>query len=117
MAFSGGVLSGSTNGRPISITATATPGTTLHTAISGSTSFDELFIWVSNTSASAVALTVEWGGVSDPADHLVKSYTIPANSLPIPIALGQRLQGGVVVKAFAGTTAVLNATGYYNRFQ
>jgi hypothetical protein len=115
--FSGAPLSGSTNGRPISITATATPGTIIHTAVSGTAGFDELFVWVSNTSGSAVTLTVEWGGTSDPADHLVKAYSIAANSLPIPIALGQRVQGGVVVRAFASTTAVLNATGYYNRVQ
>lgn len=113
--FSGAPLSGSTNGRPIPIAATSTPGTTIHTAISGTTGFDEIYLWVTNTSGSAVALTVEFGGVTNPDDHLVDAYSIPANSLPIPIALGQRLQGGVLVKAFAGTTGVLVATGYYNR--
>ena len=115
--FSGAPLSGSTNGRPISIVATATAGTVLHTAVSGAAAFDELYIWVSNASGTAATLTIEFGGVSDPADHLVKAYSIAANSLPIPIALGQRVQGGVVIRAFSGTTAVLNATGYYNRVQ
>ena len=113
--FSGGPLGGSTNGRPIPVVATATPGTLIHTAIAGTTSFEELYIWASNVTAVAATLTVEFGGVTDPGDHLVKAYSIAANSLPTPIALGQRVQGGVVIRAFSGTASALNITGYYNR--
>ena len=67
-------------------------------------------------SGVAATLTVEFGGVADPGDHLTKAYSIPANSAPVPIATGQRVQGGAVIRAFSGTTAVLNATGFYNRF-
>jgi hypothetical protein len=115
--FSGGVLSGSANGRPIPVVATATAGTLIHTAVTGTTSFDELYVWASNVTAIAATLTIEWGGVTDPGDHLTKAYNIPANSLPIPIALGQRAQGGVVIRAFSGTASALNITGYYNRVQ
>src|SRR3990172_6163168 len=107
------ILSGSTNGRPIPIVATATPGTVIHTA--PATGFDEIFLFVSNVTGTAATLTVEWGGVSDPGDHLVKAYSIPANSLAYPIALGQRVQGGVVIRAFSGTASALNATGWANR--
>lgn len=113
--YSGAVLSGSTNGRPIPIAATATPGTTLH--VVGANGFEELFIWVSNVTAVAAALTLEFGGTGDPADHLVKGYSIPANSGPMPIAVGQRLSGGVTVRAFSGTASALNATGYVNKVQ
>ena len=115
--FSGGVLSGSTNGRPIPVVQTATPGTAIHTAVAGTTSFDELYLWASNVTASAATLTIEWGGTSDPGDHLTKAYSIPANSLPIPIALGQRVQGAVVIRAFSGTASAINITGYFNRVQ
>ena len=115
--YSGGPFSGSTNGRPIPITATGTAGTLIHTAVAGTSAFDEIYLWVSNVTAVAATLTVEFGGVADPGDHMVKAYSIPANSLPIPIALGQRVQGGVVIRAFSATGSALNATGYYNRVQ
>jgi hypothetical protein len=113
--YSGGVLSGSTNGRPIPVVAVATAGTLIHTT--GSAGYEELYLWASNITAAAATLTVEFGGVTDPGDHLVKGYSIPPNSGPIPIAVGQRLSGGVVVRAFGGTASALNITGFYNRVQ
>ncbi|HEY1191392.1 MAG TPA: hypothetical protein VGE74_27405, partial [Gemmata sp.] len=77
-------LSGSTNGKPIKVAATATAGTTIHTAQSGATGWDEIYCWVTNTSASAVNLTIEFGGTTDPDNLIVKQLSIPANSPPIP---------------------------------
>lgn len=108
-------LSGSTNGRPIPVAATATPGTTIHTAVAGATSVDEVYLFASNVTTAAATLTVEWGGVSDPGDHLVKALVIGPNSYAVPIALGQRLQGAVVVKAFSPTASAINITGWVNR--
>ncbi len=109
------LLSGSINGRAIPVAATATPGTAVHTAVAGTSSFDELYLWASNVTGSAATLTIEWGGVTDPGDHLVKAVSIPANSPPIPIATGQVLNNGLLVKAFSGTTNAINLTGYVNR--
>lgn len=114
-SYSRQLLSGSTNGRAIPIAATATPGTLIHTALAGTTGFDEVYIWVSNVTANAATLTIEFGGVTDPGDHMVKTFSVPANSPPIPIATGQVLQNGLVVRAFSGTASALNATGYVNR--
>jgi len=110
--YSGSVLSGSTNGRPIPVVAVATPGTTIHTT--GAAGYEELFLFASNVTAVAATLTVEFGDVGDPDDHLVKAYSIPANSPPVPIAVGQRLSGGVAVKAFSGTASAINITGWAN---
>jgi hypothetical protein len=109
------LLSGSTNGREIPVAATATPGTAIHTAIAGTSSFDELYLWASNVTAAAATLTLEWGGVTDPGDHMVKAYSIPANSAPIPIATGQVLNNALLVKAFSGTASAINISGYVNR--
>jgi hypothetical protein len=109
------LLSGSTNGRPIPVAATATPGTTIHTAPAGTSSLDEVYLFVSNVTAATVRLTVEFGGVSDPGDHMVKSLSVPAYSPPIPIATGQPVQNSVVVKAFGSTASALNITGFVNR--
>ncbi len=111
------LLSGSTNGRAIPVAATSTPGTAVHTAVAGTTAFDEVYLWASNVTAATATLTLEWGGVADPGDHMVKSFTIPAYSPPIPIATGQVLNNGLAVKAFSGTASAINLTGYVNRIQ
>jgi hypothetical protein len=111
------LLSGSTSGRNIPVVATATPGTLIHAAVAGAAAWDEVYLWAANVTGSAATLTVEWGGVLDPGDHLVKSYSIPANSPPIPIATGQVLNGGLNVRAFSGTASAINISGYANRIQ
>jgi hypothetical protein len=114
-SYSRQLLSGSANGRTIPVAATATPGTLVHAALAGATGFDEVYLWVSNVTNAARALTIEWGGAGDPADHMVKQLSIPANSPPIPIATGQVLQNGLSVRAFADVANALNVTGYVNR--
>lgn len=109
------LLSGSTNGRPIKVAASTTPGTTLHTAIASTTAYDEVYLWFTNTSTSAVKITVEFGGTTDPDDHLVRQYSIPANSPPMPIASGHNLNNGLIVKAYASVPNVVVATGFVNR--
>jgi len=109
-------LSGSTDGQPINVTGTATgSANTIHTSVSGSTSFDELYLWVSNLSASDCTLTIEWGSATDPGGLLMKSVVVPANCPPTPFAFGHTLNNAKVAKAFAQTTAVLNITGFVNR--
>ena len=115
--YSRQLLSGSTNGRVIPVAATATPGTLIHTAIAGTTSFDEIYLWVSNVTAAAATLTIEFGGVTDPGDHISKAVSIPANSPPINVLAGQVLQNALVVRAFSGTASALNISGYVNRIQ
>lgn len=109
------LLSGSTSGRPIPVAATATAGTLLHTAVSGATAYDEVYLWASNVTGSAATLTIEWGGATDPGDHMTKALSIPPNSPPVPIATGQIVNGGLTVRAFSGTGSALNITGYVNR--
>jgi hypothetical protein len=113
--FSRQLLSGSTNGRVIPVAAIATPGTLLHTALGGILGFDEIYLWVSNVTAAAATLTIEFGGVTDPGDHICKTISIPANSPPIPIVTGHVLQNGLIVRAFSGTASALNISGYVNR--
>ena len=109
------LLSGSTNGKAIKIVAVATAGTTLHTAITGTTRFDEVYIWVSNTSVNPVPLTIEWGGVTDPDCLICKTVSIPALSGPTLVIPGLVLNNALVIGAFAGTANVLLASGYCNR--
>lgn len=95
------IPSGSTNGRGILVTATATPGTAIHTATSTSGELDEITIYASNDHTADILLTVELGGTTDPND--VVRYTVPSRSGMNLIVSGHRLNGGVAVAAFAAT--------------
>ena len=114
LGFTRRLLSGSTSGRPIPVAATATPGTTIHTAVTGATSFDEIYAWANNRTGADVTLTTEWGGTAN-GDHTVETFKIPANSAPYPIATGQVLNGGLTFAAFCSTASAINITGYVNR--
>lgn len=106
-------LSGSTDGMGIKIVATATAGTTVHTA--HATALDEIWCWLTNTSNAAVTVTIEWGGVTDPDNLLVKTMSLPANSPPIPVVTGQLLTNSKVFAVFASSANVIIASGYVNR--
>jgi hypothetical protein len=56
-------LSGSTDGRGIKIAATETAGTLVHTGTSSETDCDVVTLYATNSSGSAVNLTIEYGGV------------------------------------------------------
>lgn len=112
MVVTGSVLSGSTDGMPIPVVATGTPGTLIHVA--GSLGFDEVYLFASNVSAIDVVLIVEWGGVSDPGDHLVHEMALPANSAPYPISAGLRIKNGRSIRAFCSSASAVNITGWVN---
>lgn len=107
-------LSGSTDGKAIKITQTATAGDTIHTAIAGTTAgtFDEIWLWAYNGHTADVVLTIEFGGATVPDQNIV--VTIPYKSGLIPVVPGLILQNGMVVKAFAGSANVVTIIGYVN---
>ena len=97
-----GDASAQTTGQSVSITATATVGTTIHT-YSGSGA-DIIKLWAANTSSAAVLLTVEWGSATA-AKNIVVS--IPAYSV-VCVADRREMSTVGTVAAFAATTAVIN---------
>ena len=104
-------LSGSTDGKQIKVAATATAGTTIHTA--HATSLDEIWLWAVNSSTTAVKITVEWGEATAPDGNI--EVTIPGESGYLMVVPGLILTNSLVVKAFAGTANVLLVNGYVNR--
>jgi hypothetical protein len=112
--FTKTLLSGSTNGKGIKVAATATAGTLIHTAVAGTSSLDEIWLYAHNTSASVVKLTLEWGGVASPDDLIEVNVGADGTGL-ILVVPGILLQNSLVVRAFAGTANVLNIFGYVNR--
>lgn len=107
-------LSGSTDGRMIKVAATATPGTTIHTAVAGTTAgtYDEIWLWAVNSSTSSVKLTIEFGGTTSPDDTI--EVAIAAESGLMLIVPGFVLQNSMVVKAFASTANVVLIGGFVN---
>ncbi len=100
------ILSGSTNGRPIDITDTATAGQVLHTA--HATDVDCIWIWLSNASGSSIQADLEWGVA------LSMQHEVPANST-IPLVEGWRLSNGDTVAIFVSNATGMAAQGHVNR--
>jgi len=107
-------LSGSSNGLGIKVVATATTGTTIHTAVSGTSSWDEVWLWAYNGHTANADLTIEFGGVTVP-DNVVVFTALPFKVGPIAVIPGWRLQNGLLVRAFASVANVFAVTGYVNR--
>jgi hypothetical protein len=107
-------LSGSTNGKPIKVVETATAGTTIHTAVAGTTAgtFDEIWLWAYNGHSAAVTLTVEFGGATVPDQNIIVALASKSGlQLIVP---GLILQNEMVVKAFASVANVITISGFVN---
>lgn len=109
-------LSASSDGRGIPVAATGSPGTLIHTALSSQAinEWDEITLRAVNKSASAIKLTLEWGG-TDSADQI--EITIPAESGFTEVIPGHVLQNGVEVRAFAATANEVIVHGFVHRYQ
>ena len=81
------------------------------------TVLDEVWLWAENTSASAVQLTVEFGGTTAPDQNII--VTIPAKAGLTLVIPGLPLTGngsaGLTVSAFAATGNVITISGFVNR--
>jgi hypothetical protein len=108
-------LSGSTHGRGIKIAATSSPGDTVHTASSGTTSAGEdvITLWAYNSDSSSHVLTLQWGGTTSPDDDV--KVTIPAQSGLTLVAADLILRNSLIVKAYADSTNKITVHGSANR--
>lgn len=106
------LLSGSTNGKPIQISATATLGNTIHTArpVNTANQFDQVWITASNTDTVAHTLTVEFGAAGA-ANHIVQQIPPLTESI---VCAQVPINNSLVVTAFADTTNVINVFGFVN---
>ena len=111
--YSKELLSGSTQGKGILVAATATAGTLIHTAVSGTTDLDEIWLYAVNTSDADVKLTLEWGEATAPDGNI--EITVPDEEGLMLLVPGLLLQNGLTVKAFAGTSNVIVIHGYANK--
>lgn len=107
-------LSGSTDGKPIKVVATATLGTTIHTAVAGTTAgtFDEVWIYAYNGHTTTVTLTIEFGGATVPDQNII--LTLASKSGLVLVVPGLILQNGLAVTAFASVANVVTLSGWVN---
>ena len=109
-------LSGSTDGRPILVAATATAGTVIHTGSATATTYDEIWLYAMNSHSADLKLTLEWGGVTSPDDLIEVTITTEAGL--VLISPGLLLKGNatpLIVKAFAASANVITLHGYVNQ--
>ena len=104
-------LSGSTNGRPVKVVATATAGTTIHTA--HATDKDEIWLWAVNSDVVDRKLTIEFGGTTSPDDTI--ELLVLAESGLLLVIPGLVLSGSLLMRAFCATANVVCVSGFVNR--
>lgn len=109
-------LSGSTDGRPILITATSGSGTAIHTATTtaGYGDYDEIYLWATTSATTVPTIALQLGGTTYPDDHVITTLP-PAGGGPVCIAPGLVLQNSLVARATASTASVISVFGFVNR--
>ena len=107
-------FSASVNGRPVGVSATASPGTTIHTAVTGNVHMDEVYLYLTNNSVSAVSATIEQGGFSGFNNLTLSIPPLSGSVLALP---GIPMNGGLDISIFASASGSINATGFINRYE
>ena len=99
-------LSGSTDGAAIGISASSTPGTTIHTGVTGTTDIDIVHLWA--VSPSVLTLTIELAGTA------ANVTVVLAADTPTKVLDGVPINNAKTVAGFrAGGT--VHVWGYVNR--
>lgn len=117
--FSGGTSPNNANGRGILVAATSSPGTTIHTVTTTTTTLEEIWLYAVNYDTTARKLTVEWGAATSTTPELNDiEQTIPAESGLVLVVPGLILKGqssASVVRAWAATATSIVVYGYVNQ--
>ena len=110
-------LSGSTDGRAVTVAATASTGTTIHATGTSASIIDEIWLYAYNSSTDNILLTVQYGGTTAVGDDI--KITLPSQSGLTLVVPGLILTGtgaaANTVRAYAGTANVVTISGYVNR--
>lgn len=109
------LLSGSTNGLGVKIAATATPGTTVHTAVTGTTDFDLVTLWATNNDADGETrtLTLEWGTATALDGNIVTP--IPCKAGAVMLCDRLPLRNGLTIAGFADEANDVLVFGFVTR--
>jgi len=116
--FSKQILSASDDGKSILVAASTSPGTLIHTASSNTAVIDEVWVYATNTDASARKLTLQWGGTTSPNDLI--EVTIQPEAGLVLLVPGLILKGNASAKTLrtfveVGGVNLVTIHGYVNR--
>ena len=111
------ILSGSTDGQGIRITATTPSGTIVHTCVTGAAeSIDEMWVYGHSTVTTTAQIVFAFGVTTATGSRL--THTVSAGDkagliLMIPGLVGRNTK---ILKASATSTDRFNLFGYVNRY-
>lgn len=107
-------LSGSVNGKQILISAiTSGSATQIHTAVSGTSNLDEVWLYAYNEATSSITLAVLWGGTTEPND--VARFPLVSRSGRTLIVDGKLLQNSLLISAYTTVANTVTIDGFVNR--
>jgi len=107
-------LSASINGKQILIGATTSGSATpIHTAVTGTTSLDEIWLYAYNDSTSSLQTSILWGGTTEPND--IVRQRIDSKSGRTLIVDEKLLQNGLTISAYCDSPNVVIIDGFVNR--
>lgn len=107
-------LSASVNGKRILISAIESASANpIHTAVGGTDSIDEVWLYAYNEATSSLLLSVLWGGTVEPDD--VNRVTIASQTGRTLVVDGQLLQNELIISAYASFPNKINIDGFINR--
>lgn len=108
-------LSGSTNGKPIDVASVSQgAGTAIHTAVSGTLNFDEVWLFVVNHDSVDRTLNIQFGAATD--TELI-NVTLAAGVGLYLCVPGMVLQNSLPITAWADSANKINVLGYVNRYE
>ena len=106
-------LSASVNGMQIMVTAvTSASAVPIHTAVAGTSSIDEVWLYAYNDDTSNHSLSILWGGTVEP-NNVIRT-TIPFKAGRILCVDGMLLNNGLTVKAYADVSGSVVIDGFVN---
>ena len=104
-------LSESTDGELITVAATATVGTLIHTSsnLTSNSQYDDVWLMAANIHTGDILLTIEVDIANDAASYF--TVTVPAQAGLYSVAPGISLHNGKKITAFAATADKIKICG------
>lgn len=117
MAIQRTVLSGSTNGRPITVAAVAAScNMVIHTAgaVTGDDNVDEIWAWAipTTTSTASRQLMLQYGSDATGDMHEMSIARDPANPIPVLVVPGINLNNSLKLTAWACACSHFSIIGH-----
>lgn len=103
-------LSKSTNGKPIQLNnSSGANATTLHEAVSGTSSFDEVSLYANNYDTADRTIVLYWGGLTNGEQRTI---VVPALTAGFPLHNPkERLNNSLVIQAYSDSGSLVNVAG------